>query len=117
MVHKMTDITIEEMTIMSYVLLVVAIVLGIVAVVLFFTLRIPKAYRAVKGHGHNRKRYHGKKKTRHVSQRKKSKKSHPETVKLRDGWEHDSEIEVLCEETIHFTMLQDITYVHVEEEL
>lgn len=107
MVHKMT---IEKMTIMSYIFLVVAVVLGIVAVVLFFTLRIPKAYRAVKGHTYRGKR------SRHVSARKKMRVNKPETVKLEEDRQQDSETEVFCEGDVQFTVLQDITYVHADEE-
>lgn len=107
MVCKMT---IEKMTIMSYIFLVIAVLLGIVAVVLFFTLRIPKAYRAVKGHT-----YRGKK-SRHVSARKKTKVNKPETVKLEEDWQQDSETELFSEDDVRFTVLQDITYVHADEE-
>lgn len=104
--------TIEEMTTMSYILLAIAVVLGIVAVVLFFSLKIPKAYRAVKGQKKSRRRRVGRKQMRHQPPKERnSEKSNAETVKLEE------ETVALCEDEVHFTMLQDITYVHAEEEL
>lgn len=90
--------TIENMTIMSYALLAVAVMLGIVAVVLFFTLKIPKAYRSVKGQGKNRKR---KKKC-------KEPKRVVETVQLEQYSQPQ-------DNGVHFTVLQDITYIHTKE--
>lgn len=115
--------TIEEMTTMSYVFLAIAVVLGIVAVILFVTLKIPKAYRAVKGQKNSRKRYAGRTKktaSRKSKQRKKSEKNSQKTVKLEESRLKDKEedkTEILNGEKVQFTMLQDITYIHVEEGL
>lgn len=108
--------TIEEMTTMSYVFLAIAVVLGIVAVMLFVTLKIPKAYRAVKGSKNRRKRAVSRK----IKQGRKIQKSSSKTVKLKENLSKDKkeeQTEILCGEKVSFTMLQDITYVHVEEEL
>ena len=115
--------TIEEMTTMSYIFLAIAVVLGIVAVVLFITLKIPKAYRSVKGQKNSTKRYAGRRKktaSRKSKQRKKSEKNSQKTVKLGGNQSKDKEedkTEILNGEKVQFNMLQDITYVHVEEEL
>lgn len=108
--------TIEEMRTMSYVLLAVAVMLGIIAIVWFITLKIPKAYRAVKEQKSNKKRCVGKKQKYYVVQNKKKKgKSNLTTVKLEENGKHILETEVLSEEKIRFTILQDITYVFVKE--
>ena len=98
--------TIEKMTILSYALLALAITLGMVTVVLFFTLKIPKAYRAVKGQKRSKKK-------KHMSSRKNDRKSRLETEKRKQ--EQMNETEMLMEEAVQFTILQDITYVHADE--
>lgn len=92
--------TIEEMTIMSYIFLVIAILLGIIAVILFFVWKIPKSYRAVKG----QKRRKGK--VKQVSKLREKKTRQAETVRL----------DTKQQEKMQFTTLQDITFVHTEEE-
>lgn len=92
--------TIEEMTIMSYVFLVIAILLGIIAVILFFVWKIPKSYRAVKG----QKRRKGK--VKQVAKLKVKKREQADTVRL----------DAKRQERVPFTTLQDITFVHAEEE-
>lgn len=114
MVHEMT---MEEMITVSYILLAIAVVIGIVAVVLFFTLKIPKAYRVVKGQKSSKKRHKRKKRKRYVQQKRNAGKSISVTAKLDEKRQQNSETEVFCEDEVRFTMLQDITYVHVEEEL
>ena len=91
--------TIEEMTIMSYIFLIIAVVLGIVAVVLFFVWKIPKRYRSVKRQKRHRKRAHRK------ARESKSKTAQSETVRL----------DAKKQEKVQFTVLQDITFVHAEE--
>ena len=93
------NMTIEEMTTMSYIFLVIAIVLGIIAVVLFFVWKIPKSYRAVKG----QKRY--KKKAHRTTRLNNEKTGQAETVRL----------DAKQQEKVQFTTLQDITFVHTEE--
>lgn len=92
--------TIEEMTIMSYVFLVIAILLGIIAVILFFVWKLPKSYRAVKG----QKRRKGK--AEQAAKLKVEKGGQTETVRLDEK----------RQERVRFTTLQDITLVHTEEE-
>ncbi|MEE1256937.1 MAG: hypothetical protein UHN47_10535 [Lachnospiraceae bacterium] len=91
--------TIEEMTMMSYIFLIIAVVLGIVAIVLFFVWKIPKGYRTVKGQKRYRKRVHHKQRTC------KPETAQTETIKL----------DVKQQEKVQFTVLQDITFVHAEE--
>ena len=93
--------TIEEMTIMSYVFLVIAIVLGIIAVILFFAWKIPKNYRVVKGQKHY------KKKKNRATRLGNERNGQAETVKL----------DAKQQEKVQFTTLQDITFVHTEEEI
>ena len=93
--------TIEEMTMMSYVFLVIAILLGIIAVILFFVWKIPKSYRAVKG----QKRRKGK--AKQASKLREKKTGQAETVRL----------DTKRQEKMQFTTLQDITFVHTEEEI
>ncbi len=100
------EMTIEEMTAVSYILLTFAIILGIVTVVLFFTLKIPKAHRAVKGQRKHKRKKRITGKTKDI----------PKTVKLEESFMQE-ETMVMTEDKVHFTILQDITYVHAEEEL
>lgn len=106
MVHKMT---IENMTMMSYIFLAIAVVLGMIAVILFFTWKIPKGYRAVKGH---KKSINGKK----ITKRMPSKKGKSETVKLKVNSQYDGATEVFPGDEVQFVTLQDITFVHADEE-
>lgn len=101
------EMTIEEMTAVSYILLAFAIILGIVTVVLFFTLKIPKAHRAVKGQRKHKRKKRITGKTKDI----------PKTVKLEESFMQEGETVLMAEDKVHFTILQDITYVHAEEEL
>lgn len=100
------EMTIEKMTTLSYILLAFAIILGITAVVLFFTLKIPKAYRIVKGQKK-------KKAKRRIT---KKEKQSPKTKKLKESFIQEGETVVMREEEVYFHMLQDITFVHVDKE-
>lgn len=98
--------TIEKMTMLSYILLAFAIILGITAVVLFFTLKIPKAYRIVKGQKK-------KKIKRRIANKEKQT---PKTKRLKESFVQESETVTIREEEVHFHILQDITFVHVDKE-
>ena len=113
-----SDMTIEEMTAVSYILFAIAVILGIVAVVLFVTMKIPKAYRAVKG---QKKRRHRGKRKHHVAPQKADKKKH-NTVTMKpekqlQQTQLEEKTEVLSEHEVKFTIVQDITFIHVDEEL
>lgn len=90
--------TIEEMTAMSCIFLVIAVILGIASVVLFFVWKIPKRYRTIKRQKRHRKRVH------RMERKNKPKTTQSETVRL----------DKKQQEKVPFTVLQDITYVHIE---
>ena len=69
--------------------------------VLFFAWKIPKSYRVVKGQKHYKKKKH--RATRLGNERN----GQAETVKL----------DAKQQEKVQFTTLQDITFVHTEEEI
>lgn len=115
-----SEMTIEEMTTVSYILLAVAVILGIVAVVLFVTMKIPKAYRAVKGQKKSKRRHRGKRKHHAAPKTADRKKHNSVTMKLEKQLQHkhmEEETEVLSEQEVKFTIVQDITFIHVDEEL
>lgn len=114
MVRRMT---IEKMTILSYILLVVAVMLGIVAVVLFFTLKIPKAYRSVKGQRKSKKKTKDNNKTKkqRVSLEMQMQSWKTETMRLKEGECQLQQTEQSPEDKVTFELLQDITYIHTEE--
>lgn len=90
--------TIEEMTVLSCVFLVIAVVLGITSVVLFFVWKIPKRYRTIKRQKRHQKKVH------RMERISKPKTTQSETVRL----------DKKQQEKVPFTVLQDITYVHIE---
>ncbi len=98
--------TIENMTAVSYGLLVVAVMLGIIALILFFALKIPKANRVVRGQ-------RTKKQVRTRQSVKKHKKTKNPTIQ-------ETKILYQKEEKdrgkVKFTVLQDITYIHINNE-
>lgn len=87
-------------TVLSYMFLVIAVVLGLIAVVLFFAWKLPKGYRAVKGQKRRKKQAY---RTAGLSEKKPER---AQTVKL----------EKKQQEKVPFIILQDITFVHAQEE-